>query len=435
MVVHGAFAAAEDWWRPPAQASPPTFALQLEDALARRGLAGTVWQPALEAGLSVDDFAWSGDNTHAARRDGSAKLAESLTELARRSGATALAPLVVNAVGHSHGGNVVLETVRRLRAAPNVRFRQVVLLGTPLIECRPALRPFRFALAFAFLAAELGLATVILARLFLPEFPRLVCPLLGTCAVEQVGAVVDWPWLVAALVAIVFGARWIFALVAVLGDALWWLAAWPVLALRGRGAGQAYGPGPEELGTALAGRKVLLVTSHQDEADLLFQASAAPRRVYEEWVAESFGPWGRAVEWLVVRQVVVGVLLRLVETVMERVAFGFPWLRVLFLDHEMAELDTSRAYPQGLIERADFTDEMMEAHRINAARRGLPAHPAEAAGLKGKARRVASLRHSLGLGLKETFLQIHPKHSDYYRTPSIIERVADAIAAPPATPA
>lgn len=99
MVVHGAFAAAEDWWRPPAQASPPTFALQLEDALARRGLAGTVWQPALEAGLSVDDFAWSGDNTPAARRDGSAKLAESLTELARRSGATALAPLVVNAVG------------------------------------------------------------------------------------------------------------------------------------------------------------------------------------------------------------------------------------------------------------------------------------------------------------------------------------------------
>lgn len=425
IVVHGSFAAAGSWWRPSTAGSGSSFADQLEDELARRGLAGTVWKPAVAVGLGPDDFAWSGDNTHAARTAGSKRLAASLAELARRLGATAETPLIVNAVAHSHGGNVVLEAVRRLHGVPEVRFRQLVFLGTPLIEFRAALRPFRFLVAVLILAGALGLATVIVARLFLPQFPRLICPLLGTCAEEHVGAVVSWPWLVAALFGVLLVSRWVFAIVAALGDALWRVAYLPVLMARGRAHGQAYGPAPQSLRASLSGRRVLLITSHQDEADLLFHASAAPRKVYEEWIGEAFSAWGRALEWLVVRPVVVGVLLRAFETVMERVAFGFSWLRVLFFDHDMAELETSRAYPTTLIERADFTEEMLEAHRAGAALM----HPAEAAGLKGEERRVASLRHNLGLGLRKTFLQIHPQHSDYYRTPAITERVAEAIAA------
>ena len=156
------------------------FADQLEDALARRGLAGTVWRPAAAVGLSPEAFAWSGDNSHAARVAGSRRLADALRETAKRLGATRETPLAVNAVAHSHGGNVALEAVRCLADAPEVRFRRLVCLGTPLIEFRASLRPFRFLLAGGIFAAALGLATVIIARLFLPDFPRLICPLLGT---------------------------------------------------------------------------------------------------------------------------------------------------------------------------------------------------------------------------------------------------------------
>ena len=37
-------------------------------ALARRGLAGSVWKPALDAGWSYDAFGWTGHNRHDDRR-------------------------------------------------------------------------------------------------------------------------------------------------------------------------------------------------------------------------------------------------------------------------------------------------------------------------------------------------------------------------------
>ena len=77
---------------------------------------------------------------------------------ADRGGATAQDPLIVNFVAHSHGGNVVLEALRRLNE--NVKVNKVVMLGTPLIKVKPAFRIARIVFStflFAFLLYILGL--------------------------------------------------------------------------------------------------------------------------------------------------------------------------------------------------------------------------------------------------------------------------------------
>lgn len=397
---------AEPWWRPAGPGEAPGFPESLESALAERGVTGTVWRPVLAAGASVEDFEWSGRNTHRDRVAAGRSLVSRLESVARASGATPEAPLEVDVVAHSHGGNVVLEAVRRTGRDVAFRWRQLVFLGTPLLSFRPAARAVRLALALAVIAAVLGLAAI--ATLW-PGF-------LGLGRAE------------AALlfVAVAIGYRWVFQVLAALADSLWRAAYRPILALRGRAAGQVYGPPPAVLLDRLGGRRVVLVTSHQDEADILLQLSVAPRRLYLELVRGLKG-WRRVAEWTLVRPVVEGLVLRLLEMTLERLMLGFSWQRVLLFDYDMADLERGRAYPPEVIERLDVTTELLKVPHAAVHR---AVRSVETRGLEGENRRVASLRERLRGAASELFAQLHPRHSEYYRAPSVVARIADVLARP-----
>jgi hypothetical protein len=84
VVVHGTFATNATWWKLGTN-TEPTFADKLEQQLAADGMTGTVWKPALEAGMTYDDFTWSGENRHKDRVAGAHKLSGSLDDRTLRS--------------------------------------------------------------------------------------------------------------------------------------------------------------------------------------------------------------------------------------------------------------------------------------------------------------------------------------------------------------
>jgi len=433
IIVHGTFAARESWWRlgedggggERGDGADATFADRLEGALVRRGLAGTVWKPALDAGLSYNAFAWSGRNRHADRVDAGRKLAKQLNALAAALGATRVQPLVTNFVGHSHGGNAVLEALGRL--SPLVQPGRVVLLGTPLLTFRPTLRIVRIAIALLLLFALVSLGVFVVGTLLLPGVFDALCALLGFCASNaKVGA--GWLLLLATAMAMAYG--WIFWLVAWLVDVAWRVLLFPLTALSKARPGEVYGPSQSVLRKVLGGRRIALLTSHQDEADLALELSTAPRRVYEEWVAERWGAEGRVMERIVLRPVVVGLVLRLLEIVLERYMLGFPWLRVLFFDHEMADIDNGPEYPPSIVERVDVSDALREAlyRRPASVPVWWPLPVPGAEKLDGNARRVLTLRESIRVAFRDVLGQIKPRHSEYYESDVVIEKVADAIA-------
>jgi len=101
VLVHGTWAAKENWWRP--NVGPFWKHVQ------------SFW-PHLYAGSSP--FAWSGKNSHAAR----VAAAQQLVAWAQAQGATSL-----DVIAHSHGGNVCL-----LAARLGLQINRLILLGTPI---------------------------------------------------------------------------------------------------------------------------------------------------------------------------------------------------------------------------------------------------------------------------------------------------------------
>ena len=426
VVVHGTFAAALRWWRP-GEGAEPTFADRLEGALARRGLAGTVWKPALEQGWSPDAFAWSGRNRHEDRLVGGRTLAIQLNALAETLDATEADPLVVNLVAHSHGGNVVLEALPRL--APIVRPGRVVLLGTPLLTFRPTLRIVRAVVALLLAFVVVSLVVFVVASAVLPGLFDWMCSLLGLCTTES-GVGTGWLLLLAAAMVMAYG--WIFVVVGWVVDIAWRVILFPLTALGKNRPGEVYGPPPQRLGTLLGGRRIALFTSHQDESDVILELSTAPRRLYAEWVGRKWGTEVKILERIALRPLVVGLLLRVAEVVLERYMLGFPWLRVVFFDHEMADLDRGREYPPTLVERVDVSAEL---------RRALEEHPPTvpvwwpvpvpaAERLDSEARRAVTMREGLRTLTRDLFRQVKPVHSEYYESDAVLEKIADAIVAP-----
>ena len=427
VIVHGTFARSETWWRlgEGGEGGDATFADRLEGALHRRGLPGTVWKPALDAGRDYEAFAWSGRNRHADRMDAGRKLARELNSLAGTLGATPARPLVANLVGHSHGGNAVLEALGRL--SPLVRPGRVVLLGTPLLTFKPTLRIVRIAIALLLLFVLVSLAVFVIGTLLLPGVFDGLCALLGLCASNaRVGA--GWLLLLATAMAMAYG--WVFWLLAWLVDVCWRVLLFPLTALSKARPGEVYGPPQSVLRRVLGGRRIALFTSHQDEADLALELSMAPRRVYEEWVAAKWGAEGRILERIVLRPVVVGLLLRLLEIVLERYMLGFPWLRVLIFDHEMADIDKGPEYPPSIVERLDVSEALRDAlyQKPAAVPVWWPIPVPGAEKLDADARRVLTLRESLRVAFRDVLSQIKPRHSEYYQSDFVIEKVADAIA-------
>lgn len=464
LIIHGTFAKDESWWRL-GGGRQETFADRLESALAQRDCGGTVWQPALDAGMSYDAFDWQGGNRHRERVAGARKLRASLAALADKLGASEESPVRVNFVAHSHGGNVVLEALKRL--PKSVRIGRVVLLGTPLLTKQPALRPFRLL----GLAAMLGMVGLVL----LMAIAQLI-------SVASTGDFIDSrqvPGEVLLLLSIPMIALygWTFWLLVNLGDLVWRIVSWllrprPLLGLlvlailsggvtfavsngpwlkwwagavllgilvvstvatfwkiRMRWDEGVYGPTPKLLMKVLQRRPAVLFTSHHDEADLLLKLGVAPREVYKEAVREHLHPVLRALEGLLVRPIAVGLLLRELEVVLERFVLGFSWTRVMFLDYEMADLDTSRAYPQNTVfQRIDVTDELRAGEKVRRASGALVAPMLEPetkpSQLRGIARQKETLSETLAEVGQYMKSQLKLRHSLYYESPEIIDRIA-----------
>lgn len=401
LVLHGTFAANETWWRL-GDGEPPTFADRLESALSARGLPGTVWKPALEAGLTYESFSWSGRNLHRERVAGGARIAGALRDLASREGATAADPLTVNLVAHSHGGNVALEALARLPAS--VRVGGIAFLGTPLIRSRPTFRVARL-FVIAGLMALSAIAVVGLLVFLLFSDDKSAPALLA--------------WLGGALV-YVTAAGWLARLVAGgldLGARAFW---WPLRAARGS---QAYGPKAKALDGILDGRPVVLFTSHQDEADVLLQLSVAPTRVYLESVRR-WGRFRRLAEFVFLRPFVLGVASKVVEVLLERGALGFTFWKLLWNDYEMEDLDRRRAYPRELFERHDVTPVLAATLRAEAEHE-MRLLPDPAQNLQGMERHAHNFRQTLEEVLRNLREQVRLRHSAYYKSDEIVERVAE----------
>lgn len=403
IIVHGTFAAQAEWWR---LGTGQTFADRLEQALSEHGMMGTVWHPILHAGLSYDDFSWSGENTHQARRAAGLKLARSLDELAQCLAASPDDPLFVNMVAHSHGGNVALEAIRHLGHA--VRVRRLICLGTPLLSFRPALRLIR-----PFTVSFLTLFVSIFAFL-----PFLIIPLLFRITQgeslspeehDQLFGGIFWP-----LVIPMFG--WMLLGLNKLVDLLWSFLCWGWLFLAGQTNGQVYGPSPQSLAKILGKDRVLFLTSHFDEADLFLQLSAAPNHLYKEFAEGKYTGWRGLVERLIFRPAVVGLLLHPAELVLERFVLGLSWIRLLFFDYEATSIRERGAYPPRVFNMVDLTQELQLEQKIIEHH----APPVLTFTPFGHEHSLGSRVNAVGQALAE---QVRLRHAMYYQNSHVLELV------------
>lgn len=123
IIVHGTFASNEQWYR------SGTFV----DAL--NNILGDVWKITSAQGdaRNHDNFVWSGRNNDVDRKLAGAILAHDLLRLIYEYPSEK-----INLIGHSHGGNVIIEALSYLakyRGCPH-KVDNVVLLGTPQIYLR-----------------------------------------------------------------------------------------------------------------------------------------------------------------------------------------------------------------------------------------------------------------------------------------------------------
>jgi len=422
LVIHGTFADQAKWWRLGSEGHI-TFADRLDRELSLRGLANTVWTPALEAGFDYPYFSWSGLNRHRDRVRGARRLSSSLNKFAQRVKATAGDPLTVNFVAHSHGGNVVLESLRHLQA--NVRVGRIALLGTPLVTVRPAFRIARFVFS-----------TILLALLFL--FVMIVLIQLGSLLftgntfeaerlVEHGGQIVretagSASVLLFPLALIAYG--WFFWVFGNLLDVVWRIFCrvfQPIAWIRGKARALVYGPSPGKLATILAGRPILLVTSHNDEADLLLQVGSAPARLYREYVSTKLSIPKRVLEFAFLRPFTLGVFLKAIEMFLEVLSLGFSVWRALVQDFEIATRETRMYYPADLLvqEKLDVRPKAVTPSALMA----------DATGHSERIEGGTGLEISLGLSLQEVTAelrrQIQLRHSTYYEDDAIIVHLAE----------
>jgi hypothetical protein len=415
LVIHGTFASDAVWWRLGGDGQE-SFADRLERELSRRDLVGTVWKPAFACGFDYSSFSWSGRNRHGDRMAGARRLSSSLNELARQLLATPNEPLTVNFVAHSHGGNVVLEALRRLK--PNVCVGRIAFLGTPLITARPAFRAASFVFSAIVISLLFWVAVSVLDVIVYQIWTRQ--PLFT----EAMGM-----WILAAAIPLVSLYAWIFWLVCNTLNVAFRLicrALDPLAWLRGRSRLLVYGPSQSKLKTALRGRPILLLTTQNDEADVLLQVGSAPGRLYREYVATRFSSLGRLLEFALLRPFIVGVFLKAVEMLLETFSLGFSVWRTLMQDFEVASGARQSYYPASLLIR----------QKLNIRPRAAPLAVPVSADVRQHDDKIQSsatlprggLRLSVGEITNELVDQIRLRHSAYYDNEAVILQVADFLA-------
>jgi hypothetical protein len=446
LVIHGTFARHAKWWRL-GNGSEASFADRLERELSRRGVPGTVWKPALDKGFDYDpSFCWSGRNQHRDRVLGARVLSTNLNELAQRVQATPSEPLIVNFVAHSHGGNVVLAALRRL--GPSVSVGRVVLLGTPLVTVAPALRLARLVFSiflFFTLLAALGLILFVFGSAFFDVLQLLFIDLrrllFAGQAFEAQQLVQVWqkalasslifqiPWAVYFLILYPFIFGWLFWTSGNILDCAWRVIC-RVLGLFGRLWGPVYGPSPQKLTRALRGSPILLLTTHNDEADVLLQVACAPERLYREYVATKFSRLGRLLDSVFLRPIMLGGFLKAVEVVIEVFSLGFPVWRTLVQDFELASLAVQPYYPAKLLVHQWLDIRPIAIRPTTDATAALVSdevgHDETIEG--GRVLVPKDLRLSLGEVTGELIRQVRLRHSAYYENEKVIGAIADFLA-------
>ncbi len=425
LIIHGTFAAGETWWRL-GEGENRTFADRLEVALAKRGLQGSVWKPLLDCGFGYDAFSWSGENRHKARQTGSRKLIASLKLMADQCEAEGRGRLRVNLVAHSHGGNVVLEALRRF--PDKIEIGRVILLGTPLLAVKPSLRLLRLVVAYVMLTIILLFGSYLLIQ---GVISALQLAGLTTPTAPTAGAEFSDKWIAPAIPLIIIFYGWLFYLLAEVGDFVWRVAVAPFSMMTGRWAGQVYGPRAATARKILRNHPAVLFTSHFDEAALLLSVCSAPRQLYVEFVSARLSPVRLFLERLLFRPIAVGLILRCVEVVLERAALGFAKTKLLFFDYEMADLDKGREYPKSVVTRRDVTEELRPS--IQKKRLSLALATAQPVELKeaapGEDRHVASLKNALETAGRDLMSQVRLRHSLYYDNDVITELIAEELTA------
>jgi pimeloyl-ACP methyl ester carboxylesterase len=417
LIVHGTFAEEEDWWRL-GNKKQKTFADLLESELAKRGKVGTVWQPALKNGFNYEAFSWSGKNKHKDRLRGAHKLRRTLNNLAEKMGATIEKPLNVNFIAHSHGGNVVLDALRRL--GDKVRARSVVLLGTPLVTFSPTLRLARIIIAYVVLSlvTMFGLFAIIyLFILLLSILPSIDMPpsLIELYNIEMV--------LITIPMIIFYG--WLFWLLATICDLFWRILVNPFIWLRRRWPGRAYGPTERSLTKHLERKPIVLFTSHHDEADILLRLGTGPRKLYQEYINRKHLLL-RLPERILIRPIIDGIFFKVLELFLEHSTLGFSWLRVLFFDYEISPIDERPYFKKSLMRRIDVTEKLIPTLKTLTPMKLSPAI-SEQDSSNIKDRQVTALTTTLkevGNNLKE---QVKLRHSLYYQSKDVLEHIVEIL--------
>ena len=433
VLIHGTFAN-----EPPEEGRPPQprwwrvteaglTAERLRSSLRTIGpdLEETIWEPGRDArdeDMTYEDLVeWSSANRHRDRVGAARKLATSLESLADRRGCTPANPLRVNYVAHSHGGNVVLESLKHITPDGNVAPRQVALLGTPLTWRRTDPRIGYLAILFAFFIAWVAFEIDYLFRGGRTTDPDAF----GSLAADIV-----------------------FSLV--LLTALFWIAFLVIRLLRLISDSQtgtpAYGPRPDELKATLGGRPVVLFISDEDEADLMLQLGAAPLDTYRALVRGQPTLRGvslaqkairlpiRLIEVVFVRPFTYAILIPLLEILLERFGLGFPLRSVMVRNFEMTTWTRSDPYESAIVKVSIEADELTgaQAESDRRARRllRLSQSPERASIRESDKDRIHELRETLLETITGLRQQIHLSHSGYYQAPKIIDQVARVIAAP-----
>jgi pimeloyl-ACP methyl ester carboxylesterase len=418
IIIHGNKAAQEPWWRP-GTVDSPSFADHLERALAARSKPNTVWKPALAQGFRCDEFTWSGKNSHSDRLRAARRLSSTLTHLAKKLGSTAERPLLVNLVGHSHGGNVCLQAMKYL--GKEVRIRSAVFMGTPLVRATPSFRPARFMLApplltFILLAgmASVALVIAVVVRLVMVTPAILSFQWIRAAEDANLGTLLAWV-MVVGLSPLIYGV--LFRFVCWIADGVWRFtySIWLKLTTR-RQIGEvwrAYGPSEALLLEMLESRAILNLSIANDEADVLLQSVVAPRRVYSELAKRLRGiAW-----WLGVLFRAVDLFLRCVECICEFYALGLPGFRALFFDHEIVNASEYDYYPRSL-----FVHEAVRIDDIDDAL--LPAN-------FGNSKTCIVTVNTITDRILSVFDEISSRvplwHSAYHQSNQVVGRIADHI--------
>lgn len=152
VLVHGTFSSPREgvrqWW----QGGPGSdFASKLDGALEKRGIEVRCWSHCTEP-----SFHWSGDNDWVERAAASAALSRHISDLARAGWRCHL-------IGHSHGGNVIVESVNALHGKPvGQAIASVVTLGTPFLGVHVNVERYRRQLRLG-AAGMFSIGTLILS--------------------------------------------------------------------------------------------------------------------------------------------------------------------------------------------------------------------------------------------------------------------------------